>query len=207
MDRTIYEACNDLIKEYQHHTVSPDEILAIKTENLLPIPFKTREELSQIAQRDNDDGLYQGDLLPQMDLKVLHYFLTQLCLNRYPQLINSMDETSLITIGLLVEKWVQDFIVSKKRNFLDLEDEIESNGKSSDTSSEIGSESDEEDDSSSISQDREDETPKVQENKELPPNEAETDTESESDELWRVRSGVTEMMAQIDDFDYVDEEF
>lgn len=188
MDRTIYEACHGLIKEFQHHTISPDEILATKTDNLLPIPFKTRDELSEIAKLDNDEGLYQGELLPHMDLKVLHYFLTQLCLNRYPQLINSMDETSLITIGLLVEKWVQDFIVSKKSKQVDEFDTYESDSESA-SESESESRSDSSVSSHSLS--------------DTDPND---DSEGDGDEAWRVRRGVVEMMAQLNDWDHTDEE-
>ena len=120
MDRNVYEACCNLITRFNIHTVSADEVLSEKVDNLVPIPFKTREELEQVAERDRRDGLYQGELMPKIDLKVLHYYATQLCLRKYPHLINRFDETSLITIGLLVEKWVKDFLLSELENIDDV---------------------------------------------------------------------------------------
>lgn len=112
MNFNVYEAASDIITEFRTHKVSADEILSRKLDYLVPIPFKTREEIRQETEVDRKDGLFQGDVIPQIDLKVLHYFATQLCLLRYPHLINALDETSLITLGLLVEQWVENYLQS-----------------------------------------------------------------------------------------------
>ncbi|CCD23334.1 Rrn10p NDAI_0B02990 [Naumovozyma dairenensis CBS 421] len=125
MDRNVFEACSDLVTEFHTHKVSADEILAEKIGNIVPIPFKTRDELQDVSLRDEEDGLFKGDLIPNIDLKVVHYFATQLCLRRYPHLINSFDESSLITLGLLIEKWVQDYLVANNKNSMSTDDEEE----------------------------------------------------------------------------------
>ena len=126
MDTNIYEACNDLITEFQSHKVSPDEILATKINHLVPIPFKTREDLQKDTENDKNEGLFHGELLPRIDLKVLHYFATQLCLQKYPHLINTMDETCMITLGLLVEQWIEEYLTSMNSDSSDTEDEEQS---------------------------------------------------------------------------------
>lgn len=115
MDRTVYEACSDLIVEYGTHLVSADEVLAQKVDNLVPIPFRTRENLNQASSTDRKNGLFEGELVPTIDLKVLHYFATQIIIQKYPHLVGSFDETSLITLGLLVEKWVKDYLVAQNK--------------------------------------------------------------------------------------------
>lgn len=110
MDRTVFEACNDLIVEFGTHVVSADEVLAEKVDHLVPIPFKTREDLEADSAADRADGLFEDELVPRIDLRVLHYFATQLIVQRYPHLIRCFDETSLITLGLLVEKWVKNYL-------------------------------------------------------------------------------------------------
>lgn len=114
MDYTIYEACSDLITEYGKHVVSADEVLSQKVGELVPVPFKTREDLDIASSQDRKDGLFEGELVPRIDLRVLHYFATQLILQKYPHLVGALDETSLITLGLLVEKWVKDYLVSQE---------------------------------------------------------------------------------------------
>ncbi|CEP63083.1 Rrn10p LALA0_S07e02014g [Lachancea lanzarotensis] len=109
MDHSIYEACAELVEQYGRK-VSADEILSQKVNNMVPIPFKSREDLELAAMADRQEGVFSGDLMPQIDLKVLHYYATQLIVQRYPHLINSFDETALITLGLLVEKWVTDYL-------------------------------------------------------------------------------------------------
>ncbi|EDO19459.1 hypothetical protein Kpol_1002p108 [Vanderwaltozyma polyspora DSM 70294] len=116
MDRNIYEACSDLIKRFNNQPVSADEVLAEKIDHLVPIPFKSREELELIAMKDQNEGLYQDDLMPNLDLRVLHYYATQLCLRKYPHLINRFEESSLITLGLLIEKWLKDMLVVEVEN-------------------------------------------------------------------------------------------
>lgn len=113
MDRTVYEACSDLIVEYGTRVVSADEVLAQKVSHLVPIPFKTREDLEADSGTDRADGLFEGELVPTIDLRVLHYFATQCIVQKYPHLVRSFDETSMITLGLLVEKWVKDYLVSQ----------------------------------------------------------------------------------------------
>lgn len=112
MDRNVYEACNDLITEFQSHVVSADEILAQKINYSVPVPFLSRDDLNQYVAKDKQDGLFHGNIMPNIDLRVLHYFFTQLVLQRYPHLINCFDETSLITLGLLIEQWVDEFLIS-----------------------------------------------------------------------------------------------
>lgn len=111
MDRTVYEACSDLIVEFGTHVVSADEVLAEKVDHLVPVPFKTREDLEADSAKDRAEGLFEGEIVPRIDLRVLHYFATQLIVQRYPHLVRCFDETSMITLGLLVEKWVRDFLV------------------------------------------------------------------------------------------------
>lgn len=107
-DCNVYEACNDLIVKNKR-CVSADEMLAEKIHHLLPIPFLSREDLiSKLGEKES--------LLPHIDLKVLHYFLTQMILQKYPHLINSFDESSLILIGLLVEYWVKDYLSTSNKN-------------------------------------------------------------------------------------------
>lgn len=127
MDTNIYEACNDLITEFQTHKVSPDEILATKIDHSVPIPFKTREDLLKDTENDKNEGLFHGEILPRIDLKVLHYFATQLCLQKYPHLINTMDETCMITLGLLVEQWIEEYLTSMNSDNGTDEDEEEDN--------------------------------------------------------------------------------
>ncbi|KAL3233000.1 RNA polymerase I-specific transcription initiation factor RRN10 [Nakaseomyces bracarensis] len=109
MDRTVYDACNDLVLEHGR-PVSADEVLSDKLGNCVPVPFKTREELHQLSDVDRKQGVIHGDVVPRIDLRVLHYYATQLILAKYPQLMNTFDETCLITLGLLVEQWVEEFL-------------------------------------------------------------------------------------------------
>ncbi|KOH00821.1 Rrn10p [Saccharomyces eubayanus] len=111
MDRNVYEACSNIIKEFGTHTVSADEVLAEKIDNVVPIPFKTREDLNTDAEKDRNEGVFEGNIVPDIDLRVVHYYATQLCLSKYPHLINAFDETSLVTLGLLIEKWVKDYLI------------------------------------------------------------------------------------------------
>lgn len=133
---TVYDACNGLIKMSKNHIMSADELLSKKIDHILPIPFKSRNDLEQISEIDTQEGLYNGDLSPQIDLKVLHYFLTQLCLQRYPHLVNCFDETSLITLGLLVDQWIEEYFYSLDREESDAESDTESDTDSEETEEE-----------------------------------------------------------------------
>lgn len=113
MERTIYEACNDLVLEFGKRPMSADEVLAQKIDHLVPVPFKSREELAADSEQDRKDGLFEGELVPRIDLRVLHYYATQCILQKYPHLVECFDESSMITFGLLVEKWVREFLVAK----------------------------------------------------------------------------------------------
>ncbi|AMD21902.1 HFR047Wp [Eremothecium sinecaudum] len=106
MDPNIYEACSDLIVKFKG-PVSADEVLAEKINHLVPIPLPSPEEISAITKGEVGADY---DLLPSIDLKVLHYFLTQLVVQKYPHLINCFDETSLIALGVLLEEWVQEYL-------------------------------------------------------------------------------------------------
>lgn len=126
----MYDACHGIIKEFGTHEVTADELLSRRIDHRVPIPFKTRSELQQIAEKDHQDGLYRGDLMPEIDLKVLHYFLTQLCLQRYPHLVNCFDETSLIMLGLLVDQWVEEYFLSFEVEESSSEEESDSDNDS-----------------------------------------------------------------------------
>lgn len=97
MNYNLFEACHNLVAGPNGSILAPDECLGSRLNHVVPIPLLTRDEL-------------QGRL-PSVDTKVLHYFFTQLILQRYPYLIKSFDETSLITLAWLMEKWVRDYLV------------------------------------------------------------------------------------------------
>lgn len=149
---TIYDACNGTIKEPLKHILSADELLSRRIDHILPIPFKARSELDQIAETDRADGLYRGELMPKMDLRVMHYFLTQLCLQRYPHLVNCFDETSLITLGLLVDQWVEEYLLSFQSQ------ETPSDEEESESESEPESESESDSDESNEDNEQESKT-------------------------------------------------
>lgn len=133
MDETVYDACNGNIK-HKHHKkndlpASADEVLAERLDFKVPIPLKSREELSMIAHQDNLQNRYDGDLLPDIDLKVLHYYASQVILQRFPALENRLDETALLTMGLLVEQWIEEFLTSAEPSLNDLS-EINNNDDS-----------------------------------------------------------------------------
>lgn len=109
MDHTVYDACNDLVLEHGR-PIGADEVLSDKLGNCVPVPFKTRQELHQLSDSDRRQGVIHGEVVPRIDLRVLHYYVTQLVLSKYPQLMNCFDESSLITLGLLVEQWVEEFL-------------------------------------------------------------------------------------------------
>ncbi|CCH58662.1 hypothetical protein TBLA_0A08730 [Henningerozyma blattae CBS 6284] len=133
---TIYDACSGNIK-HKHHSkkdlpASADEILAFKLNHEIPIPYKSREELDEIASIDATENIYRGSLIPQVDLKVLHYYASQLCLLKYPELSNRMDETALITLGLLVEQWVEDYLTTEASSIIEKQVESEEEEKDTD---------------------------------------------------------------------------
>lgn len=97
MNYNIYESCHDLVVGPNSNVLAPDECLGSRLNHIVPIPLLTRDELM--------------GRLPTIDTKVLHYFLTQLILQRYPHLAESFDETSLITLSWLLEKWIQDYMI------------------------------------------------------------------------------------------------
>ncbi|BAO39435.1 factor RRN10 [Kluyveromyces marxianus] len=97
MNANVYEACHNLVKGPNGTILSPDECLGLRINHICPIPLMTRDELHP--------------RLPSIDTKVVHYFLTQLILQRYPHLVGRFDETSLITISWLLEKWIAEYLV------------------------------------------------------------------------------------------------
>ncbi|AET38088.1 Rrn10p Ecym_2354 [Eremothecium cymbalariae DBVPG len=105
MDPNVYEACSDLIYKF-HGPSSADEVLADKVNHLVPVPLPSAEEIESAAREELETD---EEVLPHMDLKVLHYFLTQLVVQKYPHLINCFDETSLIAVGMMVEELVQQY--------------------------------------------------------------------------------------------------
>lgn len=105
----MYDACSDLILEHGK-AVSADEVLADRIGNCVPIPLKTRQELELLSRGDRAAGVFSGDVVPRIDLRVVHYYATQLILAKYPQLMNRFDETSMITLGLLIEQWVEEYL-------------------------------------------------------------------------------------------------
>ncbi|CDO95891.1 unnamed protein product [Kluyveromyces dobzhanskii CBS 2104] len=94
----VYKASHNLVKGPNGTVISPDECLGLRLNHIVPVPLLTRDELQK--------------RLPSLDTKVVHYFLTQLILQRYPQLAKRFDETSLIAISWLLEKWIADYLVA-----------------------------------------------------------------------------------------------
>ncbi|KAH3901816.1 Rrn10p SCDLUD_001598 [Saccharomycodes ludwigii] len=108
-EKTIYDACNDLITELnQYRTLSADEVLSAKIDHLVPIPFVTREEFEQYSDSITTNNIHNS-IISSIDLRVLQYFLNKLITEKYPTLLNSFDETSLLTLGILIESWIAEY--------------------------------------------------------------------------------------------------
>ncbi|CAM9017429.1 hypothetical protein WICANDRAFT_61128 [Wickerhamomyces anomalus NRRL Y-366-8] len=71
---------------------SADEEIAERVGGLARVPVKLRDDKFQLPDSDL--------------LKVLHYYIS----NKYPEKARIFEETSLITMGLLVEHWMDEFI-------------------------------------------------------------------------------------------------
>ncbi|AAS53551.1 AFR180Cp [Eremothecium gossypii ATCC 10895] len=106
MDRNVYEACSDLIRSH-HGVASADEVLGEKIGHQVPVPVPAAEEVELAAKAELEAG---DNVLPHMDLKVLHYFMTQLVVQKYEHLVGCFDETALVTLGLIVEEWVREYL-------------------------------------------------------------------------------------------------
>ncbi|RCK58956.1 hypothetical protein Cantr_07442 [Candida viswanathii] len=92
-------------------TVPPDEILDAMKPDSLKIPMKLREDFK--------DGETAQPGLPDSDLlKAIHYFVSR----KYDKVVDKkgrkrmvqeLDETALIAMGLLVESWCDEFVTDE----------------------------------------------------------------------------------------------
>lgn len=83
-------------------TVVPaDEVLASKMPSNMKVPMKTREEFIRDQVQLPDSDL----------LKVLHYYSSKK-LSQEPttKLLRQFDESALLALGLMVEKWADEMI-------------------------------------------------------------------------------------------------
>ncbi|ODV65608.1 hypothetical protein HYPBUDRAFT_153841 [Hyphopichia burtonii NRRL Y-1933] len=86
---------------YRSIPVAPDDVLGHMAASNLKIPIKAREEFPKENQ------------LPSSELlKVLHYYFSEkVGVERANHLMHkSFDETALLSLGMLVEQWVDDLI-------------------------------------------------------------------------------------------------
>lgn len=111
----MYETCSDLICKFRR-PLSADEVLADKINHLVPVPLPSAEEISAIIRKGSGK---EEEQLPRIDLMVVHYFLAQLVIQKYPRLINCFDETSLIAIGIILEEWVEEYFQTESPDVFD----------------------------------------------------------------------------------------
>ncbi|EMG48731.1 RRN10 RNA polymerase I-specific transcription initiation factor RRN10 [Candida maltosa Xu316] len=114
----IDKDADDLDKVFlsRGNVVPPDEILDMKKPDDVKIPMKLREDF---------EG---GQKLPDSDLlKAIHYFASaKFDEDEKNSLINSMDETALISMGLLIESWCDELVTDEAVNlFLERYEKIE----------------------------------------------------------------------------------
>lgn len=111
----IDKKANDLDKVFyaRGKVVPPDELLDMMKLDSIKIPMKLREEFKE------DTKLPDSDLL-----KVIHYFVSkklgeQTSKGDTNKMVQSMDETALIAMGLLIESWYEELITDETaRHFL-----------------------------------------------------------------------------------------
>lgn len=105
----IDEKANDLDKVFltEGRTIPPDEILDLLKPDNLKLPMKLRDDFERPSE------------LPGSDLlKVIHYFVSKkfdkvLDKNGGKRMIQSLDETALIAMGLLLESWCDELITDE----------------------------------------------------------------------------------------------
>lgn len=91
---------NDVLHQ-SGRIISADELLAVLANTILKIPIKNRDEFTELKLPDSDL------------LKVLHYYGSQRLHQQNWRLERKFDETALLQLGLLVERWIDDAINDK----------------------------------------------------------------------------------------------
>ncbi|CUM49043.1 unnamed protein product [Debaryomyces tyrocola] len=103
LDLVIDKDASDVDEIFKNHgtAIPPDEILQSLNSTQVKIPIKHREEFS------SDINLPDPELL-----NVLHYYTSKKIAksDSYKKVERSMDETSLLAFGMMVESWVDDLI-------------------------------------------------------------------------------------------------
>ncbi|RCK62840.1 RNA polymerase I-specific transcription initiation factor RRN10 [Candida viswanathii] len=94
-------------------TVPPDEILDAMKPDSLKIPMKLREDFKDDGEMGQVSGLPDSDLL-----KAIHYFVSKkydkvVDKKRRKRMVQELDETALIAMGLLVESWCDEFVTDE----------------------------------------------------------------------------------------------
>lgn len=85
---TLYDVC-DRDRQVKYSTLGPDEVLAKHPRSPSIIP---------VRHRSHEFKLPDSELL-----KVIHYYVAK----KYPGKRLLFDETALLTMGILVEDWVE----------------------------------------------------------------------------------------------------
>lgn len=103
LDLVIDKDASDVDEIFKNHgtAIPPDEILQSLNSTEVKIPIKHREEFP------SDINLPDPELL-----NVLHYYTSKKIAksDSYKKVERSLDETSLLAFGMMVESWVDDLI-------------------------------------------------------------------------------------------------
>ena len=118
LDLVIDKDASDVDEIFKNHgtAIPPDEILQSLNSTEVKIPLKHREEFP------SDINFPDPDLL-----NVLHYYTSKKIAqtDSYKKVERSLDETSLLAFGMMVESWVDDLIdESTAQMFLEPDDMI-----------------------------------------------------------------------------------
>lgn len=116
LDLVIDKDASDVDEIFKNHGIAipPDEILQSLNSTEVKIPIKHREEFP------SDINLPDPELL-----NVLHYYTSKKIAksDSYKKVERSLDETSLLAFGMMVESWVDDLIdESTAQMFLEQDD-------------------------------------------------------------------------------------
>lgn len=116
LDLVIDKDASDVDEIFKNHgtAIPPDEILQSLNSTEVKIPIKHREEFP------SDINLPDPELL-----NVLHYYTSKKIAksDSYKKVERSLDETSLLAFGMMVESWVDDLIdESTAQMFLEQDD-------------------------------------------------------------------------------------
>lgn len=121
LDLVINKDAEDVDDIFKNHgtAIPPDEILESLNTTGIKIPMKNREEFPE------------GIDIPEPELlNALHYYTSKKIslLGSYKKVERSLDETSLIAFGMLVDTWMDDLVdETTAQMFLEpdeLEDEL-----------------------------------------------------------------------------------